>query len=502
MKIVERSGVLFMCVALLGTAACSSSKSKSASTAPEKSTTTAQPRPTGPAAEMTRELTGGKGMFMGEPTPPNLQQLGYVQHEYVATGSATSYKLDGAISANGRWKFAPDATAPYRTRVLVRRPADPKTFSGTVIVEWLNVSAGLDSNPDFASLREEIVRRGDAWVGVSAQRIGVLGGPVLVSVGDVPGAAGVAGKGLKGIDPLRYGSLAHPGDGFAFDMYTQVARAVRAGMGMGGLEPVRLIAAGESQSAFALVTYYNGVQPLTHAFDAFFVHSRGAVGLPLVGPGKYADIAGAISGTASTFRTDQDAPVLDLQTESDVAGILNSYAARQPDNDRFRLWEVTGTAHADRHLLGSTSDFIHCGVPINDGPANFVAKAALRALTNWIEAGTAPPVAPRIDVAPGATPTIRRNVDGIALGGIRTPPVDVPVAVLSATPGSNPSVICLLLGSTKPLSASRLARLYPSRTDYVRRYDADADAAIKAGFVLGEDRAALLADAKPTLVAP
>jgi hypothetical protein len=452
---------------------------------------------------MTRELTGGKGMFMGEPTPPNLRAAGYVQHEYVATGTATSYKVDGAITKNGRWKFAPDATAPYRTRVLVRRPADPNAFSGTVIVEWLNVSAGLDSNPDFASLREEIVRRGDAWVGVSAQRIGVLGGPVLVSVGDVPGAAGAAGRGLKGIDPVRYGSLEHPGDGFSFDMYTQVARAVRAGVGMGGLEPARLIATGESQSAFALVTYYNGVQPLTHAFDGFFVHSRGAVGLPVVGPGKYADIAGSISGTASIFRTDQDAPVIDIQTETDVASILNSYAARQPDSDRFRLWEVAGTAHADRHALGSTTtSFIHCGVPINDGPTNFVAKAALRALTNWMETGTAPAVAPRIDVAPGATPTIRRNADGIALGGIRTPPVDVPVAVLSSTPGSNPSIICLLLGSTKPLSAQRLAQLYPSRADYVRRYSADADAAIKAGFVLAEDRAALLAYAHPTLVAP
>ena len=96
---------------------------------------------------------------------------------------------------------------------------------------------------------------------------------------------------------------------------------------------------------------------------------------------------------------------------------------------------------------------------------HLVAKAALRALTNWVETGTAPSIAPRIDVAPGATPEIRRNADGIALGGIRTPPVDVPVAALSGAPGPNPSTICLLLGSTKPFSAARLAQLYPSRAD-------------------------------------
>ena len=131
-----------------------------------------------------------------------------------------------------------------------------------------------------------------------------------------PGGEGLAGKGLKAIDPARYGSLSHPGDGFSFDIFTQVARAVRGGApAMGGLSPKHVVAIGESQSAFALVTYVNGVQPLTKAFDGFFVHSRGAVGLPLVGPGKSADLAGALSGTPSIFRTDTDVPILDVQTE-------------------------------------------------------------------------------------------------------------------------------------------------------------------------------------------
>jgi hypothetical protein len=490
--------VVMVCVAVVGAAACSSSSGKSAPA--NAVTTTTQARPAGPTADMAHEITGGKGVFIGSATPAKVQQYGYVEKEYVAAGTATSYKANGALTHNGRWKFMPDGTAPYRTRVLVRRPADPKKFSGNVIVEWLNVSGGVDADPDWVSLREEIVRRGDAWVGVSAQRIGIEGGPVLVKV-NVPGAE-AAGKGLKKIDPARYGTLVHPGDGFSFDIFTQVARAVRAGGGMGGLQPRRVIAAGESQSAFALVTYYNGVQPLSHAFDGFFVHSRGAVGLPLVAPGKYADIAGAISGSPTIFRTDQDTPIMDIQTETDVASILNSYAARQPDTDHFRLWEVAGTAHADKHLVGASADSIQCGVPINNGPMHLVAKAALRALEHWLETGTAPEIAPRIDVQAGATPTVRRNADGIALGGIRTPPVDVPVAVLSGAPGPVSSTICLLLGSTKPLSAARIAQLYPSRTVYVQKYTADADATIKAGFVVPEDRAALLAFAEPSKVGP
>jgi hypothetical protein len=428
----------------------------------------------------------------------DLEHAGYVQEEFAASGTATSYAEAGELRGDGRWSFQHAASAPYRTRALVRRAADPARFSGTVVVEWLNVSGGVDADPEWATTHEEILRRGHVWVGVSAQRIGVMGGPVRVSV-DAPGAEN-AGKGLKAIDPARYGSLDHPGDGFAFDIYAQVARAIRSGAGVAGLRPRRLIAAGQSQSAFALVTYYNGVQPLTRTFDGFFVHSRGATGLPLVDPGQHADLSNAIGGTPTVFRDDQETPLLDLQTESDVTSVFNSCASRQPDSDRFRLWEVPGTAHADAHLIGSTATSIDCGVPINNGPLHVVAKAALRVLTTWVETGEAPPTAERVDVANTASPQIRRDADGIALGGVRTPPIDVPVATLSGAPGPNPSPICLLLGSTKPFSEGRLRELYPSRAAYLKRYTSGVDAAIKAGFVLPEDRAALLAFADPSRI--
>jgi Alpha/beta hydrolase domain len=455
-------------------------------------------RPSGPAADLSQELTGPGSVFIGSTLGDVVIAAGYVQHEYVASGTATSYTAHGALGGDGRWTFTPDSQAPYRTRVLVRRPSDPSRFNGTVVVEWLNVSGGVDADPDWTMLHEELLRSGAAWVGVSAQLIGVEGGPVLVGA---PGGDGLAGEGLKAINPARYGSLSHPGDGFSFDMYTQVARAVRAGgTAMGDLEPQRIVAIGESQSAIALVTYVNGVQPLTKAFDSFLVHSRGAVGLPLVGPGKSADLAGALNGTPSIFRTDTDVPILDVQTESDVTSVLNSQAARQPDTDGFRLWEVTGTAHADAHLLGATASSIDCGAPINDGPMHVVAKAALRGLDDWIRTGRTPPTAPRIDLTTAATPAVERDADGIATGGVRTPPVDVPVDVLSGVPGPKPSALCLLLGSTTPLPKARIAALYPSRAEYQRRYDAAVDATIRDGFALEADRAALEAYAKPDRV--
>jgi hypothetical protein len=452
-------------------------------------------------------MSGGNGPFLAAAaalnsplgygfTPPS----GFVAHEYVAAGTATAYDSKGELTNDGMWTFEPTTTASYRTRVVVVRPEKVADSSGVVIVEWLNVSGGVDANVEWVSVQEEIVRRGHTYVGVSAQLIGVEGGPVLVAA---PGGAELAGKGLKTIDPTRYGSLVHPGDGFSFDIFTQVARAALSGELLGGPKPEFVIAAGESQSAIALTTYYNGVQPLTRVFDAFFVHSRGAMTLPLVAPGASADLVAAISNPLHPiFRGDLDAPVLDVQTESDVTSVLNSSAVRQPDNDRFRLWEVAGTAHADVHLVGALADSVNCGVPINNGPMHVVAKAALHSLETWMRTGEAPVVAPLIEMTGDAGNTIARDGDGIALGGIRTPPVDIPVDVLSGAPGPSADLLCILLGSTTPLPDARLAELYPNSSTYQDKYAASTDKVIQAGFVLESDREALLAFAQPSRIKP
>lgn len=474
----------------------SSSVSPTGAPSTASASTTTIARPAGPAADLSESLVGGSGAFIGAGSPAALDDADFVEEEFVASGTATSYRAEGELTGDGMWTFAPEGEAEYRTRVLVRRPADPESFSGTVLIEWLNVSGGVDANPDYASLEEEILRQGHVWVGVSAQRIGVEGGPVLVSA---PGTGDLAGKGLKALDPDRYGDLVHPGDGFAFDIYTQVARAVRSG-GLADVAPEVVLAVGESQSAIALVTYYNGVQPLTLAFDGFFVHSRGAAGLPLVEPGAYADLAGSIGGGPQRFRSDLAAPILALQAEGDIVGVLNSLGARQDDSATFRLWEVAGTAHADARLVGAIADNLDCGVAINDGPLHVVAKAGLRALDVWVRDGVEPPTAARIEISDGTPASVERDELGVALGGIRTPAVDVPIEVLSGEPGPTGGVICILLGSTTPLSDEQIGQLYASRADYEADFAESLDTAVAAGFVLDEDRDAMLSYSDASLV--
>ncbi|HKY66995.1 MAG TPA: alpha/beta hydrolase domain-containing protein, partial [Acidimicrobiales bacterium] len=368
-----------------------------------------------------------------------------------------------------------------------------------VVVEWLNVSGGVDAGPDWTYMADEITRGGYAWVGVSAQLIGVEGGPVAVSPGEL--GEGLAGKGLKAIDPARYGDLQHPGDAFAYDIYTQVGRALRAGDGLGDLEPERVLAVGESQSAFALTTYVNGVQPLTLAYDGFLVHSRGGAAAPLGGPDTNIDIASAISGQPTRLRTDLDAPIMVVETETDLVSIIGYHPARQDDADTLRLWEIAGTAHADAYQIGDVASALGCPAPVNDGPQHFVIKSALRHLDAWVGDGEAPPEAPRLDVDDsGDAPAIVRDGDGIALGGIRTPQVDVPTSVLSGDPPPNSSIICMLFGTSTPMTAEQLAARYPSADDYEAAYADAADAVIEAGFVLDDDRDELMADADPDAV--
>src|SRR5271165_5166213 len=94
-----------------------------------------------------------------------------VVEEFFLTGNAVSYRHLGALPADGKWPAVPAGTAPYTTRVVVIRPSNPANFNGTVLVEWLNVSAGRDSAPDAMMARGEIVRSGYAHVGVSAQKV-------------------------------------------------------------------------------------------------------------------------------------------------------------------------------------------------------------------------------------------------------------------------------------------------------------------------------------------
>jgi hypothetical protein len=239
----------------------------------------------------------------------DLAALGYLEEEYFLSGQAQVYEIDGARGSDGRWPVSPAESAGYTTRLVVRRPLDPDLFNGTVIVEWLNVTAGTDAEPDWACTHRHIIREGFAWVGVSAQKVGIDGGGIA------------AGPHLKSVGPDRYKTLRHPGDAFSYDIFSQAGRALRDSRGprpLGPLSPARLIAAGESQSAAFLVTYINAVDPVARVYDGCLIHGRGVAGANIDGT-RLSPVTRA--RTPERIRDDVRVPVLTLQSETDVASL-------------------------------------------------------------------------------------------------------------------------------------------------------------------------------------
>jgi hypothetical protein len=246
----------------------------------------------------------------------------------------------------------------------------------------------------------------------------------------------------------------------------------------------RVLAIGESRSAGFLTAYVNGVDRIAQVFDGYFVHSRFA------GAANYDGTPAIRNATVGyRIRTDLEVPVFVFETETDV---LNGYAlARQPDTELLRVWEAAGTGHSDTYLVGDRPGLF--GTPINDGPQHWIAKAAFTSLLDWVEGGTQPPHAESIQ-SDGTD--IRRDERGIALGGIRTPDVDVPVATLSGAAAPDASPMARLLGTTTAFEEATLRSLYSTKRAYLTRFEAALDETIRAGFVRPCDRARYLAQAQ------
>lgn len=453
------------------------------------------------------------------PGKPNLllgnydvAKLGYVAEEFFVSGTASSYAAVGKLGADGLWNVAPSDTADYTTRFVVLKPADSARFNGTVIVEWLNVSGGLDAPADWFMAHREIVRAGYAYVAVSAQRVGVEGGISLSR-----------DMSLKKVSPTRYASLHHPGDAFAYDIFSQAGRLVRdtAHNGvLGGLSPQQVLAVGESQAAIFLTTYVNAIDPLASVYDGFLIHSRFGPAAPL--DGSLLTAAHPEMPAAPKFRPDLRVPLVSVITETDLMGgpLAGYYLARQPDNEKLRTWEIPGAAHADSYTIqvgmidtgdapieklaaayAPTKSLMgkQLARPINFAPQqHYVLQAALAQLNQWVRTGNAAPAALPMALNGASPPQLVLDKHGIARGGIRTPWVDVPVAGTSGA-GEKEDRMLSLFGSGEMFDAATLKRLYPGGVkDYVKRFEKALDEAIRAGFILPADRAEILALAAAT----
>ncbi len=138
------------------------------------------------------------------------------------------------------------------------------------------------------------------------------------------------------------------------------------------------------------------------------------------------------------------------------------------------------------------------GMPLtqrmNSAPQHhYVMEAALASLDRWVRTGKAPPEGARLAVNSDAAPALVADANGNAEGGIRSPWVDVPTAVLSGL-GQEGQGLTRLFGSTRPFDQAMLARLYPGgKSEYLAKFGEALRSSIAAGFILPEDEAEIMA---------
>lgn len=422
---------------------------------------------------------------------------GYVEQEFFLRGRANVYDYDAA----GR-VVVTRSGAPYENRIIVRRPADRRDFNGTVVVELMNMTNRWDLDRMWLTSHDQYLRDGTAYVGVTSA-------PTTVDA-------------LRAFDPQRYAALSWadptpPGQrctgtalnstattegGLIWDIFTQVGAALKAhgrANPMGGFDVRKVYATGYSQSGAYLIRYLNAIHPRAQVYDGFLIGAAAGGPRPLgkcSAPIPVADPRNIVRPTAQ--------PVIRVQTETDFYS--DGGYSRRPDadsrDDRYRLYEIPGSAHAysytasfapspeDLAKAGFTYSYYNCTDPglSTDFPVHYLFNAAQAQLDRWAWYGTAPPRADRIQVdATGRTVTDRF---GNALGGVRTPWLDVPVATYYPT--SSPATTCGLQGHRLPFDPTRLKLVYPDHGAYVRPFLAETERLVGQGWLTRPDADAIV----------
>ncbi len=422
---------------------------------------------------------------------------GYVEEEYAVSGMANIYGYVDDAAQSPEVEVI-DAEVPYTTRILVRRPVDPKRFNGTVIYEILNATAGWDGDPIWQSNFDYITRSGAVYVGMSTK-------PVTVDfLRD-----GWAAWFLNTRNADRYADMSMPHFGQVWDMLNQTGLLLKtptsAGNPLADLDVERIIMVGYSQSAAYQVTHANSFysDALTPdgkpIIDGYFISAGGDNAKHVTGPTDTTpeslpneDARNKLLGSAPTFR---------FQTQTEVIG-FNAYVVRQSeqDNPALRFYEMAGGSHVDAaiNVIGGQALVRDLGLPPSFCPApllpynpiliGYVQSALLEGLGQWISYGTTPPASHFVDlIFPGGVAEISLDAHGNAIGGVRPPQIDVPLGTY--IPNNSGPGFCFLFGGFDPFDDATLNSLYRNHGQYVNQMTRAIKQSERDGFLLREDAA-------------
>ena len=444
--------------------------------------------------------------------PENLAKVGYVEKEYLVSGQSNVYSWPASGPATIR-----TAGAPYTTRVLVRMPAVGAKFSGNVVVEMLNPSNLFDLNIGWAVAHTQMIKNGDAWVGITAK-------PIAINA-------------LKNFDPARYASLSFANplpltdpancttvasdsqrsteNGLIWDIYTQVGAWLKSSTvtnpltyGHSATRVQHAYGFGYSQTGGYLVDYINAIHPLVvksdgkPMYDAYIVAVAGGAFAGAY-PINQCEPAPPATDARRQF-SNVGVPIMRMMSTSDyLLGIGSRRADSDAVGDRYRHYEMAGAAHATPDELiysAAPADILKAGRavppaacdqgPRSRFPSAIFFDAALRNLDSWVRYNVAPPHAQPITVANGA-PVLDKF--GNVQGGLRSPFLDVPTSTWFGS--STGASFCFIAGHEVPLPQNVLDGLYNNHGDYVAKVAKDAFSLVAQRFLTTGDGVRLVREA-------
>jgi len=451
---------------------------------------TPMPKVTGPIP-----VTADSYPFMAsnKSTPAfDLSKVGYVEEEYIVSGTANVYDwaADGSVNVK-------TPNAPYTTRILVRRPSTG--FSGTVIVEPLFGARRFDWSMMWGFSHDHIIDHKDAWVGIT-----------------MPTSA----DGLKKFNPVRYSDLsfANPSTTPCAGAQNNAVSPTEEGLRWDTISQVGAWLKGAPLRAQYLFLTQQGADPATYANA---IHANLQNGKPVYdgyllkagfGMGRISQCAPApAANDPRQMVKNVGVPVIAVAAQGEVIG--GTYASRRDDsdepNDRYRLYEVASAGHIDKSAyfgfpaqpdqvkaVGTAQGTVEwpfnapCepAIPLMDPSLiAFVFNSSFANLDQWVRKGTPAPRASRIELKDAGTPQASVVTDklGHGLGGVRTPFVDVPDAnYFTNSPGPGN---CREMGHKASYDAAKINELYGSRKSFATRFSETVDRLVKERWLTEGD---------------
>ncbi len=426
--------------------------------------------------------------------PLNVEDYGYTEEEYFISGKANVYDEE----SNGELTlYASDLD--YKTRILVRKPADLARFTGRVYFDIMNATQKYDIEDLWHRSYLWCMENGHAYVGITSKPVNVQ----ALKNFDYDRYKSLDWTGSTSVlqpAPFENGTIPGTEEGLIWDMLGQAGMLIRSGILFSGRNVDYICLTGQSQSGTYLNTF-------VHKFDKYLLDENGKhlfdgylniAGVPMERAIRQEKVESWLSCIPRS-RFNSSIPFIMVSSEGDLTLFARMGTGEIPEDsdtsiNKCRYYEVAGSPHTDVDcpILSTDSEISKTGrIPqimnneiretLNPFPLAYYINGFLEKLFIWKVNGIAPASAGPIKRGENAKLVYDKH--GNVVGGFRSPYVDIPRASYS---GFNPSGEGIS-GIIARFETEKLKMLYGNRGHYLFLFKEYTDKQVADGWLNSSD---------------